>query len=729
MMKLKRFIAVSLLLVITMRAYACWWEMSHAGNVLLYRVMPLDESDYNQYCTTWDSDCMLHHGVDYKQENLKLWQLQTSTSIPLEDIEYVVYKVDIRYLQDIRDKKEIPDQYENAFLKWINAHKRKDIIDLLILAKQNEHINNSMTNPWYYRVEDSYNFKMLADIVEKCQAYKTGVLLDRYALQTIRALCTLREYQKCVAYWDDVKRKMPNNVIKKIAELKAASALYKVGRHEEASEIYAKYGDVNSIRVINGWINKNEFEFVYEHHPNSPYLEGEIQKWLIYYGREWIGNAIKHDNYSSIERFNNVLKLAHRAVKEKKSKKLAMWYYTLASLYDIKGEPYKAKKYLEAGSQYHKDPFLRDSYRVLQMWLDAQTATYDSVYEQRLYLDLRWLVDKIKKNVPSDIAKKLSSQEEDACYYDIWNGYHRKANTFYWNDAMRRVLLRVVCPRMHEVGKYTREIQLANIAENLLIRVNDYSNEMFLIMDRLSYKATRDYFYRVYHPQDDFDEFLNSRGKVDKYYWYDILATKCLRECRYNKAIVYLSQIPLSFQRGMHVYGYMGKDPFSYDMETFKYDSLLASNYKLQFAEKMATYQRKMKNCRNINERASSKIQYALGLRNSVHKCWFLTRYSSNWNNEEAMYNLPEIAYPEDSTIYRHEEYLNLSDKLINEAINTFTDKEQAARELRHLLYYKRIINEYGDTETAKDIRQHCDRWRDYAETKERLSKSLMNKS
>ena len=714
MMRLKRYIAVNLLLAITMSTSACWWDISHAGNVLLYRVMPLDESDYTHYSTTWDSDCMLHHGVDYKQENLQLWQQLTSASVSLEDIEYVVYKADIGYLQELQENKEVPDQYENAFLRWLTAHDRYDIIDLLILAKQNEQIITSMNDPWYYRVEDSYHFKVLAEIVGKCQAYKSGELLDRYALQMVRALCTLREYPKCATYWDSVKRKLSDNAVKKMAELKAASALYKVGRHDEALRIYAKYGDVESIRAINGGKIDNELEFVYKHHPNSPYLEEEVQKWLIYYGGEWIGNAIKRDNYSCIDRFNDVLTVAHRAVKEKKSKKMAMWYYTLASLYDIKGQPYKAMKFLETGSLYHKAPFLRDSYRVLRMWLDAQTATYDSAYEQRLYVDLRWLVNKIKRDVPAELTERLNTKEEDDYYCNIWNGYHGKANTFYWNDAMRRILLRVVCPRMHKAGKYTREVQLANLAENLLIQTNDYSNEMFLIMDRLSYRATRNYFSRIYHPQDDFDLFLNSQGKTGKYYWYDILATKCFREQRYNKALVYLKQIPVSFQKGMNVYSYMDKDPFNYDMETFKEDSMLASNIKLHFAEKMAEYKYAMNSHRDPNKRAEAKIMYAMGLRNSVHRCWFLTRYSSSWDNEGVMYNLPEIAYPEDSTLYKHDEFIRISDKLVNDAIAEFSDKELAAIQLRKLMYYRRIMDNYSETQTANEIKQHCDRWRDY---------------
>ena len=722
-MRLKRFIAVNLLLFNTIFSYACWWAPSHAGNVKLYRIMPLDESDYSNYATTWASEYKLHPDVDYKQENLRLWQKQTSDTIEISDIEYVVYKADVASLQSIAENKSDSVLYNDPFIMWIQSHDRQDILDYLVLAKQCENIRERMNDPWYYRVEDDYDYKVLDGVVWKSQFYSESPLLGRFALQKIRALCALRYYEECVSFWNNIKHKLPEDVIKTMCELRAAAALNKIGDQEKALKIYAKYGDVASIRVINNGHIDNELEYVYNLHPNSPYLEGEIQKWLLYFGGDWVEKSIKNEAFEwYAPRFDQLLKVAHRAVKEKKSKKMAMWYYTLAALDDMQGKASKAKKYLEQGMPYPKSPFLKDSYRVLRMWLDARTAIYDSEYEQRLMADLKWLVHKINNEIKPEVYDKIQPRQEaysmGAQFYSYYatRGYQDCANSFYWNDAMRRILLREVCPRMHKAGKYVREIQLANLAENLLVQANEYSNEIFLIMDRLSYKDTRDYFARIYYPKDEFDTFLNSRGKTDKYYWYDILATKCLRERRYSKAIVYLKQIPLNYQKKMNVYDCMKLDPFSYDMETFKYDSIYAKDCKLHFAEKMAEYRHTMQHHRNPNKRAEAKIQYALGLRNSVHRCWFLTRYSSNWDNSGLMYDLPEIAYPEDSVIYRHTQYLNLSDRLIKEALDAFSDKEQAARQMRKLLYYKRILDEYGETETAKDIKQHCDRWRDYAE-------------
>ena len=107
----------------------------------------------------------------------------------------------------------------------------------------------------------------------------------------------------------------------------------------------------------------------------------------------------------------------------------------------------------------------------------------------------------------------------------------------------------------------------------------------------------------------------------------------------------------------------MHRNPFSYDMETFVKNRSLAPDYKLHFAEAMLQYERTMKFDRdpNPNKRADAKIQYALGLRNSVHKCWFLTRHSSNLNYNSIRDAVPEIPYPADTTLYRHDEYLKLS--------------------------------------------------------------------
>lgn len=125
----------------------------------------------------------------------------------------------------------------------------------------------------------------------------------------------------------------------------------------------------------------------------------------------------------------------------------------------------------------------------------------------------------------------------------------------------------------------------------------------------------------------------------------------------------------------------------------------------------------------NPNKRADTQIMYALGLRNSVHRCWFLTRYSGNRDISSVKEELSEIAYQNDALIYRCEKYISQSNKLIHQAIMTYTDKERAARQLRKLLYFRKIMDKYGDTETAYYFILHCDKWRDYAKSEKSMRK------
>ena len=63
-MRSPKFIVLSLSLLLFLDVFACGDWASDAGNVLLYRIMPLDETDYYDYLTTWSSDQMLHRKVE-----------------------------------------------------------------------------------------------------------------------------------------------------------------------------------------------------------------------------------------------------------------------------------------------------------------------------------------------------------------------------------------------------------------------------------------------------------------------------------------------------------------------------------------------------------------------------------------------------------------------------------------------------------------------------------------
>lgn len=214
-MKLIKYIVVSLLLFVPIKSLCCFWSLTHAGDVLLYRIMPLNENEYYQY--KFFGDDIFHKSANYEDEMIALWKQQTSSAISAEDIRYVVYEANCTELQNIKNKSS-----RNSFAKWLIANNRKDIIDYLIIAKQSESVVSSMRDPWYYGVEGDKQSLMLENIVKRCKAYKEGPLFSRYVLQLIRALYAQRKYQECVDVWNKNESRLANNVIRKIIELKFA---------------------------------------------------------------------------------------------------------------------------------------------------------------------------------------------------------------------------------------------------------------------------------------------------------------------------------------------------------------------------------------------------------------------------------------------------------------------------------------------------------------------------
>lgn len=263
-------------------------------------------------------------------------------------------------------------------------------------------------------------------------------------MQLTRALCELREYKECAEYWDNIKRKPNNDIVKTMTELQTVSALYKVGRKDEAIEIYTRYGDVASIRTVNGGKKGDELELVYDHNPNSPYLDDELQKWLLYYGKD--DTDKRYEEYKPYtlddEKLSLLVKVASKVVNNKKTKKKTLWFYALASIYDITETRQRPKTFWNVGDNIRKThtlEILTMFCRYGLMQRRQNTAKYNQDYEYRLLADLKWLSQKIKREVMPDAYKKLNANTWREYDDDNCEAYQAEANTFYWNDALRRI--------------------------------------------------------------------------------------------------------------------------------------------------------------------------------------------------------------------------------------------------------------------------------------------------
>ena len=715
-MRLKSFLAISLL---TTTVRACYFSPYIPEDTHLYRIME-DVSLYEYYPDVLNRE-YFYQNFDNKKENLQLWREQTGTKMSDERLEFVVYRMK-------------PNNVSEFFYGQPEAN------CCLETAKNVQKIRDAMADPWYFpssRGGGGPYVLCLEELVERCKREAHGVFRGRYVLQALRCLNTLRRWDESVEYWEKQRDTLSRDIIFTMAEREVAAAYRQIGNNGVAADIYARVGDMASLRMCR--TNRdNEMEYIYERCPNSPYFPEEIQALLTYFNHICTGSKPYYSEFEEDDslRATQFLALCQRVLREHKVKDLAMWNYATAATLDVLDRSKESMKYIRQGERLCKDDFLRKSFRLLRMHIEAKNLSMNHSYDQRLFRDLRWLCQQIDNNMNVAEKERLSKL---TCYR--WDN-----NPYYWNDAMRQILLVDVCPRMVKAGRTTRALQLANFADYYLFRKlgnrtiqhikyawngieydwDDFSycSNVFQFADSLSADQLATYVRWQMEGQGEFDQFLASGSNQDAVYWYDLVGTHYLRENMYSKAKHWLSHLPKDYEWGTNIYrqdkGYFLRDPFdlSIDDPNPRRSRLkTTTDYKLNYARKMAKYEHKMKYGKTADERGKAKVYYAAGLKNQWDYCWALTRYEDgeNWWWTPGAGYCYEDGKPSPEGLRPHyDKVVEQAKKMIEEGLAEISDPELKARLLHAMHRNKEVMDKCPFTETARQLRLHCDTWRDY---------------
>ena len=716
----------------------------------------------------WQEGCRFQ---DYeKDENCRLWQKLTSRSIPLKDIEDVVYGAK---LKDLELLPEGPLS-DNRFSQWLASPKHSDDLDYILIAKEIEEIREYMNDPWYYSYDGDEEHVRLDQLQKKCEAYEGGRHADRYALQLMRLYFAKKDFSSCISLWESYVCKMPKNIVTDMIASYAGGAYTRKGDKEKAIELFTRSQDIGSLISLQAWNNSEkkstykdsrvkELEYVFNRFPNSPLLGVQLQEYMrkresfVHDYPAWKARGFhdpvnvktfgvddtlvedyEHEFYAELKQF------AEKASASSSCRQKGMWQYALAFLYYLDGDNVKASRWLSRAEKSEATPFIRESVKAFRFLLDGIQANNSSPYRAKLMNDLKWLDECMKRDVKPD--------PDDKWHYDNqlnWSFY-------YWQDVARKVLLGEVCPRVEKAGNTTLALQLANYASNRILQLSpwievyhwkdkedpdsyflvmpfdeyrnkwtdfngfDYCNQFFTWINGVSAEEAAKYAKTIINPRTHLDKFLNERGYVDTDYIFDIVGTLYLREMNYNKAAEWLSKVSKDYQNRTNLAkeGYFKLDPFKYqfDKKHFISDS---RDYKLRFAKEMCALEEMIASEAEPNRKANAKIRYAIGLRNSFGKCWYLTAYEyilgfkSNPGDCWKWFTSSEREGFKDND-YAQRAYKKV-DALMDEAIAEFTDSEKAAQAQLEMMNYATLIKKYPSSKAAAKIRSRCDNYYDYA--------------
>ena len=247
-MKYRVFTVISIVLGIScMKAIACGPWYYDPREYYMFRIS-------DNYLTGPTEKKEFNYGAD---ENCRLWQQQTSKDIPLSHIYNVVYcnNATSDWIEDLLYHKRSrwmlsANDEDNRFCKWL--WNDEEATEFLLLAKQCEETRKRMTSPWYYPSKKDPDKLSLEQIVERADEYDGKRFIDRYLLQTERALFSLHQYDECINRWNDKSSELRDNVIKRMALRYVAGAYYNIGDVDKAIQLFGEAGDVESV-LQNGW--------------------------------------------------------------------------------------------------------------------------------------------------------------------------------------------------------------------------------------------------------------------------------------------------------------------------------------------------------------------------------------------------------------------------------------------------------------------------------------------
>lgn len=668
---------------------------------------------------------------DAKVQNCELWQTLTSAQIPIKDIQIIVYKSTYEEIERLAQLVVMPNAKDalmsNQFALWIVIHQDRELADFLLLAKLCEKMRWEQNSPWYYPVDNDAVSISLADIAAQARAYRGKRLRDRYALQAIRAMFATGQYDACINYWAEVRNQLPEGLIKRMILPYVAGAYFRTGVTEKAMQIYAECGDVESLIFCAGKqgqeINPVEqMKLVYKYCPDSPSLAQTAQR-LIRYAESCEDEFSIHGPATNTDAewaaCQPLYDFSLKVIREGRASNLSLWYYTVAYLSDQKGHTQQASNLLAKAECSSGDQFIKESIRILRIYIDAKLQLYNASYEKSLFAQLQWLDQKIRSN----INERVEYLTADRCYYN-WNFSY-----YYWNDMLRKIVLSVIVPRYIAQGNMVRAIQLANMADNDLPQIVgkrmvydrhwtskmlalseyrnngeyrneiDYSNALFALVDTIGVKHVAAYEQRLQHPRTAFDRFINDRSYTNSNFFKELIGTQYLREMRYGDALKYFEQIPASFQYTLNTCkdGYMRRDPFSIDTPKGGTNG----DYKYNFAREMHSLEQAIRQTKDPNRKAQLQIRYAIGLRNSIDQCWALTQY----------YRGEYVDWTEYASLKRANAK---SEQLIKESISMVTHRESAAYSYWLLGNRKTVKTAYSDTHIGEYLHRQCDNLCDY---------------
>ena len=433
-------------------------------------------------------------------------------------------------------------------------------------------------------------------------------LRSQHALLYMRCNMMLGRHQENINYWEQTASQLIETVYKDMMQNIYAGALYKTGQEEKAGELFAEMGDYQSL--MTQFYRKRSFQAIRQHYlknPNSkvlPFLLQDFvnncQEVIDANGGEWFNGKLFVRRITEQEA-TQMRQFCETVVREGKTETPIMWKSAKAWLEYLYGHQKQATSDILEASKLDGTDRMKDCARVLMLFITANQASDSEAFDNYLADELAWI-------------KEMEKKEED--------GYFYRAKTRLSHQALMK----------HYQNNTDKLIALMDVTNNY--HYSEY-------IDTMRVSQLEKYFAYTNTPaKTNLDKFLKANLKIDEKAMTDLIGTKYLRLCQWDKAIKWLAYVPASFynEAGYRMYVLLRKvsvEPWitrqwikDADVDRAEtYNWTVSENPKLLFAKEMQMMEGTMNvlSGKALCQRCYNLATY-YAQANFTGDCWWLMR-------------------------------------------------------------------------------------------------------
>ena len=436
-------------------------------------------------------------------------------------------------------------------------------------------------------------------------------LRSQHALLYMRCNMMLGRNQENINFWEKTASKFIETVYKDMMKNIYAGALYKTGRTAEAGEMFAEMDDYESLMTI--YYKKRSFQAIKQQYQQNP--NAKVLRFLL---QDFVNNAQEAEDAKTEGALGGKLfirdinqqesmqmqQFCQQVIREGKTEAPIMWQSAKAWLEYLAGKKQEAKKDIEAAMLLEGTQRMKDNARVLKLFITTATAKPSDSFDAYFTEELTWLQSK--------------QQTADG----------------FFDSALRRLSYQAIVP--HYQNKTEQQLALMIITNN-----TDYINRM----ETMPVADLEKFFYYTKTAgKTPFDQFLKRQYQINDSSYIELIGTKYMRLAKWDKAIEWLSKLPLAYFNYHHSQEYLYYSTArKYDVEpwltrqwldssnAYKRKQEWTKNIKIEFCKEMQA----MESSLNLLQgKALEQRYYDLAVRYAQASlkgdCWWLLRNSKN---------------------------------------------------------------------------------------------------